>query len=110
MINAYNSGTAVTYPDIVINGPAVNPYIVNDSWVSDSGLARLGLAGTLDVGDVVTISMLYRTVRLNGSNRRTWVVPPHTWWGLALGDNFIRFGADTLSGATAILTYSDALE
>lgn len=110
-INVYNAGTAITYPEITITGPADNPYIINDSWDADGNVPRIKLAGSLGSGDIITISTLYRTIRLNGiANRRSWMVPPYTWWGLLPGDNFIRFGADALSGAEAVLTYSDALE
>lgn len=109
-VNAANAGNKTTYPDIVINGPVVNPYVLNDSWPS-TNIPRIKLGGTLDVSDQIIISMRYRTVRLNGvANRRTWVLPPYVWWGLLPGDNFIRFGADTNTGATAFLTYSDAVE
>lgn len=110
VINAYNGGTAISYPEITIIGPCDNPYVVNDSWPTQN-LPRIKLGGSLGVGDTIVINTLYRTVRLNGTaNRRTWVLPPYVWWGLVPGDNFIRFGADTLSGAEAYLTYSDALE
>jgi hypothetical protein len=109
-VNVSNNGTAISYPQITINGPCDNPYIINDSWPTQT-LPRIKLAGSLGVGDQIVIDMLYRTIRLNGTaNRRNWISPPYDWWGLLPGDNFIRFGADTLSGAEAYLTYSDALE
>jgi len=108
--NVFNGGNATTYPDITINGPCANPFLINDSWPSIN-LPRIKLAGTLGVGDSVVISMRNHTVKLNGTaNRRTWVLAPYVWWGLVAGNNFIRFGADTLSGAEAFLTYSDAFE
>lgn len=110
-VNVYNAGNAITYPTITITGPADNPYVINDSWPSEDSIPRIKLAGSIGVGDVITISTLYRTIRLNGTaNRRGWMVPPYSWWGLLPGDNFIRFGADSLSGAEAVLSYSDALE
>jgi hypothetical protein len=109
-VNVANNGTAVSYPEITILGPCDNPYVVNDSWPTNN-IPRIKLSGSLGNGDSVVINMLYRTVRLNGTaNRRTWVLPPYVWWGLVPGNNFIRFGADTMSGAEAYLTYSDALE
>jgi hypothetical protein len=109
--NVYNAGTATTYPTITIVGPCDNPYVINDSWDGDGNVPWIKLAGSLGAGDTITISTLYRTIRLNNdANRRTWLVPPYVWWGLLPGDNFIRFGADALTGAQATLTYSDALE
>lgn len=110
-VNVYNSGTATTYPTITITGPCDNPYLINDSWNAQGNIPRIKAAGSMGVGDVLTISTLYRTIRLNGTaNRRSWLVPPYSWWGLMPGDNFIRFGADSLSGAEAVLSYSYAWE
>lgn len=109
-VNVSNNGTGISYPVITINGPCDNPYVINDSWPTNN-VPRIKLAGSLGVGDQIIINTLYRTVRLNGTaNRRTWLLAPYVWWGLLPGDNFIRFGADTLSGAEAYLTYSDAWE
>jgi len=110
VLNVPNAGNAITYPEITILGPCDNPYIINDSWPTNN-IPRLKFAGSLGVGDTLVVNTLYRTVRFNGTaNRRNWLLPPYVWWGLMPGDNFLRFGADTLSGAEAYLTYSYAWE
>lgn len=106
----YNSGTVISWPEITITGPVVNPYIINDSWPTIN-VPRIRLAASLGVGDSVVINMRNRTVVLNGIvSRRLWVSPPYVWWGLIPGNNFIRFGADTSTAAEATLTYSHAYE
>lgn len=108
--NIFNAGNKETWPTILIQGPVVNPYIINDSWPT-LGTPKIRLAASLTVDDSVVINMRNRTVVLNGVvSRRLWVSPPYTWWGLVPGDNFIRFGADTSTAAEASLTYSHAYE
>lgn len=108
--NIYNQGTDISYPSITITGPAVNPYVINDSWPTNN-VPWIKLGATLGSTDTVTLDMKDRTVVLNSTvSRRLWVLPPYVWWGLVPGNNFIRFGADTNSGATASLTFSHAYE
>lgn len=109
-LSIYNFGTRDTYPDIHIEGPCTNPFVINDAWPS-LRLPILRFIGTLGEDDFLDISTRLRTVTLNSStSRRAWLSTPYVWWGLVPGDNFVRFGADTYTAAEATLTVYDAYE
>lgn len=97
----YNLGNRPAPIVMTITGPVTNPIIVNDTV---SSLMAFNI--TLGVGDQLVIDTQYRTVRLNGANRRSTMTYPG-WFDLqpapiaAGGANFIRFRS---SGGTGTLT------
>lgn len=89
-----NNGNRPTPAIMTITGPMINPLIINDT-LSASLSFSIVLANT----DTLVIDLANRTVTLNGSgNRRGTLINP-TWFLLASGANFIRFGGLSGSGS-----------
>lgn len=94
-----NSGTWISYPVLVITGPAVNPRVSN---LTTGEVLKFGF--TLLAGDVLTVDMGLRKVVLNGSAFRSEAVDSQ-WWGLVPdgdGSNVIQFQADSYDPAASL--------
>lgn len=96
-----NGGNRPTPLIIKINGPVTNPVIINDT-TGDT----MSFAATLLGGDQLVIDTQYKTVTLNGANRRSYM-QQNGWFLLQPGNNFIRYRATSGSG-TAQLLYHNA--
>lgn len=100
LINNGNRDAPVVF---VIQGPAVNPIIINDTL----GL-QLKFNITLGADDTLTIDTVNHTIVLNGSANRRGVLEDPDWFLLKPGSNFIRFRADSLGPATLLTSWRDA--
>ncbi len=99
-----NAGTAAAYPTITLQGPLINPVIVNETTGE-----RMALILTLGASDTVVIDMARRTiVQGGGTNRMGARAAGSTFWALQPGDNTLRFGADSYDVGQAILTHRSA--
>jgi hypothetical protein len=95
-----NRPTPVT---ITITGPVSNPVIYNDT-------VGKYLAFTLEVasGQTLVIDTYYRTAKLNGTLSRRSALTNPGWFDLQPGMNTLRYGATSVGGVDAVLTYRDA--
>jgi hypothetical protein len=92
-----NIGNRPTPVIMVIQGPVVNPQILNDT---QSAVMQFNI--TLGSIDTLTIDTQYHTVRLNGNvNRRSALTVPG-WFLLGVGNNFIRFRAASGTGTMSL--------
>ncbi len=109
--NFLNAGNKETFPNLVIQGPATNPKLTNDTFDTVS-TAYLKFNATLSSTDTLTISTKNRTVILNGTaNRRLWLDPLSRWWSLLPGSNYVRFTADAYDASALLtVTWRDAYE
>lgn len=87
--NLIVSGNRPTPPIFVINGPLVNPQIINET-TGESMIFDI----TLNDTDVMTVDIKNRSVSVNGQNRRAALRLPN-WFFLMPGANFIRFRAES---------------
>lgn len=85
VVTVTNSGNRPTPVEFVLTGPAVEPRIINET-TGKTMKFNISLSST----DVLTINSYYKTVRLNGANRRNALVEPN-WFDLPKGDTDIRF-------------------
>lgn len=99
----YNGGNRPAPVIMTIQGPVVNPIIMNDTT---SSIMQFNI--TLGPTDMLTIDTQYRTIRLNGTtNRRSALITPG-WFSLlpapqsSFGANFIRFRGASGSGTLAV--------
>lgn len=91
-----NAGWTTTYPSITIYGPVINPVVGNLT----SGQA-LSINYTMGASDVITISLLNRTILLNGSPARNLLFGSSQWFNAAPGSNLFYFtGTGTTYGVT----------
>lgn len=100
LVNNGNRDTPVVF---VIQGPATNPFIINDTL----GL-NLKFNITLGENDTLTVDTANHTIVLNGSANRRGVLEEPNWFLLRPGSNFIRFRADTVGPATLLTSWRDA--
>lgn len=96
-----NGGNRPAPVTMTINGPVTNPTIINDT-TGDT----MSFSATIASGQSLVINSYYKTVTLNGANRRTWM-QQNGWFDLQPGSNFIRFRATGGSG-NLVLQYNNA--
>lgn len=102
-VQILNAGSFPTRPHVRIDGPVTNPYIINETAGK-----TLQLTYTLPAGEYLDVDFADRTVMLNGTASR-YYVKSGDWFELAPGNNDIRFGVGSTSGApTAVMTWRDA--
>jgi hypothetical protein len=98
---AINSGNFETRPTARIYGPIDNPRIEH----SDLGL-KIDLAISLATGDYLDIDFGARSITLNGTASRRYVLTgDSTWFALVPGLNNLRFAANSVS-TTGLLSFS----
>lgn len=96
-VHAYNDGNRPAPVTVTINGPGVNPRILNET-----NAGELLLNMTLVTGDVLVIDMLNHTVMLNGTANRRDAVAVANWFLLSPGDNIVRFQLAGGSGTVGV--------
>ena len=97
-VNVINGGNRPTPALITIQGPVVNPRVINDT----SGRTLAFYPLTLTVSDTVVIDLDHRTAILNGStNVRGLMISPD-WFLFPKGSTFIRFGGESGSGTATV--------
>lgn len=87
-----NSGWATSNPIITITGPCINPKVTDVT----AGYFLL-IDATLGTGDTLVLNTDYRTVTLNGVNRRALLNNSSTWFAAPPGTSYYTF---TTSGGT----------
>jgi len=99
-----NDGWTTTYPVITIQGPAVNPKVTNVT----AG-AFLQIDATIGTNDQLVLNTDYRTVTLNGVNRRALLNNSSTWFAAPPGTSYYTFTATGTDGNTAcVVTWRNA--
>jgi hypothetical protein len=96
-----NAGNRPTPMVMTIVGACVNPIIICDTTNS-----TLQFNLTMGVSDTLVIDTQYKTVTLNGANRRSTLQNPG-WFFLQPGNNFVRFRS-TSGTATMAMVYRAA--
>lgn len=93
-VNINNIGNRSSPAVFRMAGPVTNPSILNDTTGDE-------LKFTIDVltGQTLVVDTKYKTVRLDGVNRRNTLIAPN-WFQMQPGDNFIRYRAESGSGST----------
>lgn len=102
-VNALNSGNRPATAVITIPGPVDSPRIYNDTT---GDVLSFGLS--LAAGDSLVIDLYNRTVKLNGTASRRNTLADPNWFLLQVGDNIIRYRADSTGNPNASITYSNA--
>lgn len=90
-----NAGTAEAIPVLRIDGPCTTPSLINETTGK-----TLTLDYTLASGEYLLIDFYERTVLLDGTASRFYA-KRGDWWGLAPGDNEIRFAVQSSSSPCA---------
>lgn len=99
-----NNGWTTTYPVITIQGPAINPKITNVT----AG-AFLLIDATIGTNDQLVLNTDYRTITLNGVNRRALLNNSSTWFAAPPGTSYYTFTATGTDGNTAcVVTWRNA--
>jgi len=99
-----NDGWTTTYPLITIQGPAINPKITDVT----AG-AFLLIDATIGTNDQLVLNTDYRTVTLNGINRRALLNNSSTWFAAPPGTSYYTFTATGTDGNTAcVVTWRNA--
>jgi hypothetical protein len=99
--NLFNIGSRDADCTFTMIGPVTDPAIVNDSTGN-----RLDFAGfTLPSGSQLVINLRYKTIRLDGVNRRNALTGNSKWFMIQPGSNVIRFLGSPGAG-TPSLSYS----
>jgi hypothetical protein len=99
-----NNGWTTTYPEITIQGPAINPKVTNVT----AG-AFLLIDATIGTNDQLVLNTDYRTVTLNGVNRRALLNNSSTWFAAPPGTSYYTFTATGTDGNTAcVVTWRNA--
>jgi len=91
-----NAGWTTTYPLISITGPAINPKVTD---VSNGYFLQVD--STLGDNDVLVFNTDYRTVTLNGINRRALLNNSSTWFAAPPGTSYYTFTATGTTGNTS---------
>lgn len=100
LLSATNSGNYKTFPTFLIQGPADNPSIRNET----TGQTLKFLLSLGSTSDVLTVDCLNRTVVLNGTaSRNNTLAFGYDWIYYPPGTSSVRFNADNYS-ASALLT------
>lgn len=100
--NAYNYGNRPAPVVFTIFGPTTNPRIYNDD-TGDEMIFDI----TLSSDQTLVVDTRYRTVRLDGVNRRSALTAP-SWFHLQPGDNHLKYFADSATSSTVTATYRSA--
>lgn len=90
-------GNRPTPPIFTLDGPLVDPRIINDT---DS--KSLNFTITLGASDSLVVDPANRTVTLNGSTNRRNALTTLDWFFLNPGETFIRFGGASGTGTLTI--------
>jgi hypothetical protein len=99
-----NDGWTTTYPEITIQGPAINPKVTDVT----AG-AFLLIDATIGTNDQLILNTDYRTVTLNGVNRRALLNNSSTWFAAPPGTSYYTFTATGTDGNTAcVVTWRNA--
>jgi hypothetical protein len=99
-----NDGWTTTYPVITIQGPAINPKVTDVT----AG-AFLLIDATIGTNDQLVLNTDYRTVTLNGVNRRALLNNSSTWFAAPPGTSYYTFTATGTDGNTAcVVTWRNA--
>lgn len=99
-----NDGWWTSYPTITITGPAINPRIINAS----TG-ATILIDYSLSATDTLVIDTDYRTVTINGVNRRAILNNDSTWFAAPPGTSLYQFRANgTGIGTSCIVNWRNA--
>lgn len=99
-----NDGWTTTYPEITIQGPAINPKVTDVT----AG-AFLLIDATIGTNDQLVLNTDYRTVTLNGVNRRALLNNSSTWFAAPPGTSYYTFTATGTDGNTAcVVTWRNA--
>ena len=93
-----NNGWATTYPEITIQGPAINPKVTDVT----AG-AFLLIDATIGTNDTLILDTYNRTVTLNGVNRRALLNNSSTWFAAPPGTSYYTFTATGTDGNTSCL-------
>lgn len=93
-----NDGWTTTYPEITIQGPAINPKVT-----SVTAGAFLLIDSTLGTNDTLILDTYNRTVTLNGINRRALLNNSSTWFAAPPGTSYYTFTATGTNGNTSCL-------
>lgn len=102
-VELINNGNRPTPVLFVIQGPATNPVIINDTLGLD-----LLFEIALGASDTLTVDTVNHTVVLNGGTNRRGVLVDPNWFLLQPGSNFIRFRAASAGPATLFTSWRDA--
>jgi hypothetical protein len=99
-----NSGASDMYPTIDITGPVTNPVVTNlttgEWW---------GYTGTVSSGDTLTVDTKARTVLMNGSANRYYLMTAGSeFFSLDPGSSTLRYNADAYTASTATITARSA--
>lgn len=95
--NIYNGGNRPAPVTLILQGPCSGPVIYNDTVGTYLSFSTLTLGAT----DVMVVDTYYKTVRINGGNRRSFL-DNAGWFSLVPGANFIRFRAFTGTGTLTV--------
>lgn len=100
-----NNGWTTTYPTITITGPCVDPVVVNNSTGE-----FLAFTYAMTVSDVLFIDTNFKTVTLNGSNRRAILNNNSTWFAAPPGTSVYSFRATsgTSTGTSCVVSWRSA--
>ncbi len=97
-INAANVGDFPAPWTATIVGPLTNPRLT----LAATG-EQVSLVGDVELGDVVSLDSLARSILLNGSaSRYEWLEAGSVWFDLAPGDNEVQFAADAGTGTCSL--------
>lgn len=91
-----NDGWTTTYPTITITGPAINPKVTDVT----NGYFLL-IDGAIGTSDTLEFNTDYRTVTLNGINRRALLNNSSTWFAAPPGTSYYTFTATGTDGNTS---------
>lgn len=101
--NATNAGNYLAPVRIEIHGPIDQPRLRNETTNEE-----IFYDGELEAGEWLAIDTEARTVLLQGTANRYWVLGATQWWGLIPGVNNIRFFGSASTGAVAHIMYRSA--
>ena len=99
-----NAGWATSYPLITITGPATNPRVI------DASTGQVILVDyVLQTTDTLVIDTDYRTVTINGVNRRAILNNSSSWFAAPPGTSLYQFQATgTGVGTSCVVTWRNA--
>jgi hypothetical protein len=101
--NIVNAGNFLAPVSVEIHGPITKPRLRNETTNQE-----IFYNGDLAAGEWLAIDTEARTVLLQGTANRYWLLGATQWWGLVPGTNQIRFSGATSAGALAHITYRSA--
>ena len=99
-----NAGNTTTFPLITITGPCVNPQVSN---ITSGQFLKINY--TLAISDTLVLDTNYRTVTLNGVNRRALLDNSSSWFALSPGTSYYTFVASgTGTGTSCVVSWQNA--